>query len=301
MKTKTGLAYTTEKVLHGNKKIIVKIRLDDECGNKHCDFAITATIYEKERGRWEFTEGGCCHDEILKYFPQFKDFVDLHLSDCHGAPLYAIGNGLFLLKEKGAEACAEYLRIPVSLAESLKDIDNGYAAYVLQEAGVFKAWQDQADAAIKHIEELTGERFVNPYSKEEERRNAEPLTEEKVKEILKLANEGYYTPEAIKSRAQEEREAKRRAEREQIEERYDKTIREAAEEKEIMLYLFDRLGSVDNIIYYHHSRTIKFNWHDERFATYVRHWTREEFDRIVNDEDYGLPDDIKLEFNQYNE
>lgn len=304
MKTRTGLVFNCTKVTQ-KKKINVHIRLDDECNNKHCEFAITCDGYEKRGGHWIESFGGCCHDEILKWFPEFKDFVALHLCDVHGAPLYALENGLFLLKEKGAQACADYLRIPVALAEQLKNIDKNYVGYILQESGVFDAWQKEADAAIAHLEQLTGEKFENPYKDDEERRNAAPLTKEELNEIVDRIKAGYYTPEAIQKRADEEKALKQAQERARIEQRYDSEISKNAEEKQIMLYIFDRLGTTDNIIFYNHSRTITFNWKVSYSCNdYCKHWSRQEFDDFVNfvgsaEDDGELPEDIKFEFKEY--
>ena len=100
MKTQTGIMHIATKET-SRKKIVVEIRLDDECHNGHCDFAITGETYIKKDGRWIHNEGGCIHDTILKHFPEFRDFVTLHLSDCHGVPMYAIENGIYFLKEGG--------------------------------------------------------------------------------------------------------------------------------------------------------------------------------------------------------
>ncbi len=61
-------------------KINVKIRYDDECGNGHNTFTITANIYEKgKRGGWRDHSGGCCHGEIAKRFPEFVHLIKWHL------------------------------------------------------------------------------------------------------------------------------------------------------------------------------------------------------------------------------
>lgn len=40
---------------------------------------------------------GADHEAILKYFPQFKDLVELHLSDIDGIPMYYFENGFYWL------------------------------------------------------------------------------------------------------------------------------------------------------------------------------------------------------------
>lgn len=111
VKRSNDLRYSATKIA-GNKKIVVNIRLNDECKNGHQDFAITADIYEKKgNGQYYWSCVGCCHDEILKYFPKFKIFVDLHLSDYNGAPMYAVGNGFYHLQNRDKQYVIKYLRI----------------------------------------------------------------------------------------------------------------------------------------------------------------------------------------------
>ena len=85
MTTTNRLFYTVSKryIQAGTTfKIDVKILLADDCKNNICDWSITADIYEQRKnGRFVWCAGGCCHEEILKRFPQFKMFVDLHLSN----------------------------------------------------------------------------------------------------------------------------------------------------------------------------------------------------------------------------
>lgn len=91
----------TISIVEATVKLDVKIRLNDDCSNGHCDFAMTATGYEKNHktGRWREAFCGCCHDEILKYRPGLKIFADLHLSQSNGIPMYGIGNGSFFIEK----------------------------------------------------------------------------------------------------------------------------------------------------------------------------------------------------------
>ncbi len=74
-------------------RVAVFIRLDDSCKNGHNDFSITGHLFEKsEKGRFKLSACGCLHDLIVKYFPEFQIFVDLHLSDDNGVPMYPIAN-----------------------------------------------------------------------------------------------------------------------------------------------------------------------------------------------------------------
>lgn len=279
MKTETGIVHSCTKI-GPRVKIEVKIRLDDECNNKHCEFAITCSGYHKAKnGVWVNDFGGCCHDKILKYFPQFEDFVRLHLCDCHGAPMYALENGLYWLKEGGAEKLAEYWRITPEEAQQFVGLENDkvYAGYLLVKSGIVARWQAEADAAIKHLEELTGDQFVNPYPEAEERRQFH-FTSDDMTRVEPLVKAGYYAPEAITKRNADRVAAERAKKRQEIVDRFDKEIAKAQEEKQIMLFVFDYFGTTENVIYYSHKKEVVFNWSDWS----KRHYSRPEFTRFVD-------------------
>lgn len=115
MTTTNRLCYTVSKryIQAGTTfKINVKILLADDCKNNICDWSITADIYEQRKnGRFVWCAGGCCHEEILKRFPQFKMFVDLHLSNHYGAPMYPVENGFYHITNSSKETVINYLRI----------------------------------------------------------------------------------------------------------------------------------------------------------------------------------------------
>ncbi len=276
----------------GNTRINVKIRVDDHCGNGHCDFAITADIFKKDKyGNWEWHSGGCRHEEILKHFPELSDFVDLHLSNVYGQPMHAVSNGHYLLMKEGAKKCAQYLRIDEDTARKLSG-DKDFLKYQLFALGIVDKWKEEADKAIEHFEALKGEKWVNPHTPEEERGVLRLTDEEKVM-VEELIESGYYTPEAIRARDEKEKQEKRERDRAEIIERCDKKVSELIRDRDIDLFLLDSFGTDDNVIYYSHSNTICFNW--KTFGNKI--WTQEEFDCFVNTFDKSIvPDGVKFEF-----
>lgn len=189
------MKYSVSKEFKGGK-ITVNIRLSDDCKNGICEFAITADIYERRKnGRFEWTAGGCQHEEIMKHFPEFSDFIRLHLSNVYGQPMYPVENGLYWLKYEGVEKCAEYLRISADQAAQLSK-EKDFFKYQLFALGIVGQWRREADAAICHLEELTGEKFVNPYEPENEKFVLR-ITDEEKQIILAAINAGNYTLEAI--------------------------------------------------------------------------------------------------------
>lgn len=81
-------------------RIEVKIRYDDGCGNGHNSFAITGALWSSETSSLDrCCEGmGCIHDDIHKYFKEFR-----HLIKWHGVtsdePLYYLQDTAFHVKE----------------------------------------------------------------------------------------------------------------------------------------------------------------------------------------------------------
>lgn len=95
----------------------VSIRFDDECGNKHNTFAITADVrtsdkrYSRDKG---FIAGGCMHDEICTVFPELAPLIQWHLVSTNG-PMHYIANVCYLAgnldcngKAKGEPISFEY-------------------------------------------------------------------------------------------------------------------------------------------------------------------------------------------------
>lgn len=170
---KTDLRHTIVTRDTDGNRLEIYIRLNDECKNGHQDFSITASAWEKGKpktDKWNIY-GGCCHEEILKARPDLLPFVKLHLSDWEGVPMYAVENGFYHLKngfyktkptdaDFKSEFC-EYYRITPEQITQLKTSENSlqYALF-LQSLGILKQWKEEANKAIKILEEMTGSQFL---------------------------------------------------------------------------------------------------------------------------------------------
>lgn len=167
---------------------VVKIRLNDEYKNGHQDFSITGVFWEIDKTRIDkyIITAGACHDTILKYFPELKPFVDLHLCDAFGAPMYAAENGFYHLrngfnrKEGDIKATfCEYYRVtPEQFDELNKSESVLQYAVRLKNLGILEKWKNDANKAIKLLEELTGDEFINDSKKGHYN---EPASEEIIK------------------------------------------------------------------------------------------------------------------------
>lgn len=161
METK-NLSYNVTKIYVENGityKMNVRISLGDYGKNGVCDWSITADIYEKRRnGRFIWCASGCCHEEILKCFPQFKTFIDLHLCNHYGQPMYPVENGVYHLVNSDKEKAINYLRITETEYDILRDSveDKEYFKYLLCTLGIVDRWKQESLKAIKQLESLTG-------------------------------------------------------------------------------------------------------------------------------------------------
>jgi len=284
------LEYDTERTA-GKLRVDVNIRLSDPCGNGHNDFAITGTVYEKRDGIWEMVGGGCCHDEILALFPEFRPFVDLHLCDAKGVPMYPEDNGFYFLEHKDKQGVVkEYLRITEQEYERIKATasDKLYLKYLLYDMGVVARWEKEAKAAISQLEALAGKTF-----KDNSRIcRLAPLTPEEVALIEERMAQGYYLPETVEQRRIQALHDKRQKKINDLRESTDKKIRRLETELTVEVYVIECGLSTDNFIYYGHENRAVFNWHD---SPYRENISPKEFEAFLAQVDYSkLPEGIEF-------
>jgi len=277
----------------------IKIRLNDECKNGHQDFSITATIWEKGKTRSDrnMISGGCCHDEILKLRPDLKIFVDLHLCDYLGAPMYPEANGLYHLQNGfnrtpvnspkfKKEYCDYYRLTPAQFDILATSEDKEVFSYHLENLGVIAQWKVQADEAIKLMEKLTGKIFVIDST----RTQYTPLTPEQKTEIENRINTGYYTPEQIQARKNlklAEQIAKIKSD---LSKDKDEAIKSALAEYNVKIAVLEAGIDLNNFIYYKHSNEAVFNW-----KSYEPKITEAELNNLiefVKNGNYELPKNI---------
>ena len=252
--------------------IEIKIRLDDECKNGHQDFSITGTIWEVGQPRIErhIIACGCVHDAILAACPELSDFVALHLCGFDGVPMHAVANMCYHLEngfnstkvndENFASDYCDYYRITKAEFDALfaAKMDKLYFQYVFESLPIRARWKEEAQASIKHLEELTGETFVNTST----RSNFTQLNGENRALIFERIESGYYTPEPLAEREAQAKEDAKEKFFSELDERLEYLIENERKEIAIkkQLYLLGGKRFVDNVIYYKHDNTLKCNW-----------------------------------------
>lgn len=268
-KESSSLVFKTSKTKN-KLKLDVKISLNDECKNGHQDFSITATGYEKAGNYFVDSFSGCCHKEILDFFPEFKIFVDLHLCDYSGSPIHCISNMFYHMRHTTKEKFQEYYN---SITDEFyyclnKADDQLYFKYILYKLEIPKIWKITADRAIEKLEELTNTKFFN----DSKRSNLSSLTEDEIVIIERRLKENYYTSDNIKKRKIEIKENNYKKKIEKLIQTYENelnTIHIKFYINKLALDLFDRHF---NIIYYLHTNEIVFNWY-----AHSDFFTKEEF------------------------
>lgn len=282
----------TETRIYQSYKVTVKVRLSDDCRNGHADFAITADIYEKDKyDFWKWAAGGCCHEEIAVVFPELRPFIALHLSDAKGAPMYAQGNGFYHLKNSSKKVTMEYLRITDKEYNRFfhEAEDQLYFTYLLQTMGIPERWMQEAQAAIKQLEQLTGEKFEDTSV----RYQFTPLTLEEFQLVESRIAEGYYLPENIRKRKHEAKLTARRKKIADLKATALSQKRKIERELNIKLYVLRSGLPIDNFIYYSHNNKGVFNWMD---GSCYKKITQTQFDRFIKKIDYSkLPDGIEFQ------
>lgn len=257
----------------------VKIRLNDECKNGHQDFAITATFWEVGKSRTDrnMISGGCCHEEILKHFPQFKLFVDLHLCDFNGAPMYAHANGFYHIKKENKEKFLTYYNsITSDQYEQLVKAENEEVfKYLLYRLGIVSKWKSLSEIGISELEKLTENEFLNDSVKS----HLEPFTETEIKAFEDKFKNGFYSDANILEREEAKKQEKKTNLLTDLKKRFEAKNLEALQDYEIDRILIDLFLTKSNVIFYKHTNTIVVNWQKN---SYDKQYTEAEFKQFLD-------------------
>lgn len=272
-------------------RIVAVASLGDECRNNICTFSITGQIDIFCFGSWHCKTCGCITDEIYKFFPELKPFVNLHMCNYKGQPFYTVDNGIYYVSQS-KEIAMRNLRITEdeygALLPAAELNDKDYFVYKLFQLGIVKRWKSEADKFIEFLLRQGGE-WENPYTISDERPTIKltggirALVESRLKK-------GYYTKENIDKILQQRRAEEISKKRQSIIEEYYKKTEKARNERDVMLYILDHGLSIGNVIYYDYNNTVKFNWLD-----YKEQITKEQFDNFIGNLDPSkLPEGIKF-------
>jgi hypothetical protein len=263
----------------------IKIQLADECKNAHQDFSITGYFWEigKVRNDRNMICGGCCHDEILKVRPDLKQFIDLHLCDFNGVPMYAEANGFYHLingferlnGKTQKEYFCDYYRVTLEQYDILIEVkEEAFYGYLLHELGIVENWKLEAIEAIKRLESITGTEFLNDSIKSHLK-----YTTEQIAEFKQKAKQGFYSKEKQDERHNNkivEQKAKKLSD---LKEAFYRKQAEAKQDFELNKIGIELFLTTSNFIFYQHRNEVVFNWQKN---IYDKNWNKAEFDLFVS-------------------
>lgn len=290
---KNELKYKETKKIGENTFIDVEIGLRYKKENGYSYFYVIGDVYELKRARKEIIYSGCIHEKILKYFPEFKTFVQLHGNSSYGISMHMISNIKFYIDNNEIDDICSSLDISDVMAKELicwgEEID--YIKYFLEENDIICHLRSKANKAIKMLEELTGNEFDNPdvlgiY-------DYEPLNNDTKEKIKKLHENGYFTMDnVIKRRDEKIKELNLKfLEKEKM--NLEKEIREIYNEIKVLEYLFDEGISLINHAYLRSVNVLAINL----FKYRENAMSEEDYKRFLDSVDYSkLPKDITFEF-----
>lgn len=286
METTNNIKYSVRKEIGEDSYIEVNIRLKDECKNGFEEFSITGNYKNKMD-----SISGCIHKEIARHFPEFKIFIDLHLSDYKGMPMYAVENGFYFLENGKKNVLMEHLRMSEEECDKIASmtVDKRHFSYLIQKMGLPERWKQEADKATKMLEKLTGKKFESRANKP---RKLEEFSTIEIIEFENIIYDGYYSFENFKKREEEKRIKEKENLLEELKRKMEKKVTPIQEEYIIKKYLVELDIPIDNFIYYSHCMEGQFNWLE---SGYDRMITEDEFNKIMSKIDMSkLPNGVKI-------
>lgn len=246
---------------------LIKIRLNDECRNRHEDFSITATFWSPGRARVDGNMlcGGCCHDIILEVRPDLKMFIDLHLADVDGMPMHTAANGYYHLKG-GDVSMERYFGLPAeTVAPLYVALSQTHFCYLMEKAGIPELLKQKAQIAINWLNEHSEYTF----EPKGEKRHYKPLTERTKARFDKLYASGFFENFEDRLNGREAKVLERRNktkvkklirdERSALEKKRRELL-DAETVCEINALLIETFKKEPNAIFYNHTRQFSFNW-----------------------------------------
>ena len=274
-------------------KIEAKVRLDDNCNNGICFFHVTEDIYRlNESGYYEDYICGAIGD-----YAEMAEMISGWFNKFHGRTRLGydtslIANLIYHIKKGNKDYAMKYAMLNEDEYKVLSFVvdEKEYFKYLLFDLGIMDRMKREADAAIKKLEELTGDTWVNPYSPEKERFTI-VLTPEEKKLVEDRIEAGYYTEPAIEERRLERIRAKKEKEKKEAIDDFERKLKELEYDRDIRLALID-FDIFENVIYYKGSNKISFNW--------SKSWDQipeEKYKEFVENVDRSkLPEGVTFEF-----
>ena len=147
----------------GSVRVVININIER---TNHTYLSVCGEVYDVINShRSKLVSCGQCTKEMREFFPEYHDFLDLHLSDLDGKPMHAMENGLYFLKKlHESDSDVSILTIMkhfrISYQEAIEISVMGEPAQRLRISSYYPRWMSEMTHAIKRLEQLCGKKLV---------------------------------------------------------------------------------------------------------------------------------------------
>ena len=158
---KTLLSHKESKTKDGIR-VTIEIAINQ---SNHVYLSVCGEVHEMTGGKPRLVSCGQCTGEMREYFPEYHDFLDLHLSDIDGKPMYAMENGMYFLEHMNENSndisiltVMKHFRISYQEAIELSIMKRD--AQKERIYSYYPRWHQEMDKAIERLERLCGQKLV---------------------------------------------------------------------------------------------------------------------------------------------
>lgn len=156
---KTLLSYKESRII-GDTRVVIEIAVNK---SNHVYLSVCGEVWNFPTRSKEPVSCGQCTKEMREFYPEFHDFLDLHLSDLDGKPMYAVDNGLYFLRHVGKDNISidtikRHFRIDSDEANKLISMDE--FSRLGRIASYVPRWKQEMNNAIERLEQLCGQKLI---------------------------------------------------------------------------------------------------------------------------------------------
>lgn len=246
----------------------LSVKLGDIYKTGNIQFSIRVrSEMEDPNGRWIEESWGMNERFIENRFEDLLPLRGLHGCCFDGAPLKAVAEGSFLLRNGRIQEAKKLLRITDVETDLLliPANDPKYFSYMLRRLGIIDRWADEARRLMTWIELNSETKHTDGEGKPLEEwdfgksKSDYHAIDHLVETIREEEEAGEYTPDKIIARKNEAWFAAFDQKRKEIHEEYERRLRDAETERELKLSILESGILTDNFIIYS-DKSVCFNW-----------------------------------------
>jgi hypothetical protein len=177
----------------------------------------------------------------------------------------------------------------VQAIEALQPRSEQELQAALEDLGFPEQWKREAQAAIRQLEEWTGETFTSKAT----RPTWQPLPSEARALIVERRASGYYLPENVAKRDAEARQARRDKRVADLRAEHAKKTTELEQDHRLEVWLAQNFDHKPNVIWYRHANTLQANWTTTEKLFSAAEW--EDFTRQIPGDLFNVPPNFKFQ------